>query len=63
MNKHENWIDKLRVFACICVVAFHVFGNLHKDAINVPIFLNIIKEALALFHVPIFFIISGYLFW
>lgn len=45
----ENWIDFLKGIAILCVIAGH--SNLSAEATNI----------IYMFHMPIFFIISGYL--
>ena len=65
MEKKEriSWIDYLKVFACILVVLGHLIQSLQKS--NFDNFENItsfINWFIYLFHMPLFFVASGYLY-
>lgn len=49
MNKRENWIDIIKGLGIVCVVAGHTL-------------VGTISEAIYIFHMPLFFFISGYLY-
>jgi fucose 4-O-acetylase-like acetyltransferase len=62
-SKREVWVDYVKVFACILVVLGHFFQSMVKA--------NILPEnglyawfntTIYYFHVPLFFICSGYLY-
>lgn len=63
IRKREKWIDDVKVIACILVVLGHFFQSMTKA--------NILPESdlykcfnttIYYFHVPLFFICSGYLY-
>lgn len=58
-----EWLDILRVFGCICVLVYHVINGLIKDGMEVNGGLAFLSDMISLFHVPIFFVISGYLYY
>lgn len=65
MNNKERilWIDYVKVFACILVVLGHLIQSLQKS--NIDNFENItsfINWFIYLFHMPLFFVASGYLY-
>lgn len=63
MRDNIIWIDRVKVFACISVVVSHLIGGLAESDIIKNIFwVNWIEFYLYLFHVPLFFICSGYLY-
>ena len=62
-KKRILWIDYLKVFACILVVLGHLIQSLQKS--NIDNFENItsfINWFIYLFHMPLFFVASGYLY-
>lgn len=65
MKDRKVYIDWLRVFACISVIIIHVFTTALTDfpnhSINEKIIAKVIINLLH-FAVPIFFMITGYLF-
>lgn len=63
VKKHEIWIDSIKLFACILVVAGHFFMSMEAAGIisNTDIYAWFIKT-IYYFHVPLFFVCSGYLF-
>lgn len=64
-SQRKNYIDYLRVFACFSVILIHIFTTARTDfpnhTINEEIISKIIINVLH-FAVPIFFMITGYLF-
>lgn len=62
-RKREVWVDDVKVVACILVVLGHFFQSMTKAGIipagNLYEWFNII---IYYFHVPLFFICSGYLY-
>lgn len=63
MKDNIAWIDRVKIFACISVVVSHLINGIVEANIIKPVFLtNWIEFYLYLFHVPLFFICSGYLY-
>lgn len=62
-SKREIWIDYIKVIACVLVVLGHFFQSMVKAEIlpdnNLYQWFNI---TIYYFHVPLFFICSGYLY-
>ena len=62
-SKREVWIDYIKVVACILVVLGHFFQSMMKASIlpdnNLYQWFN---TTIYYFHVPLFFICSGYLY-
>lgn len=59
----ENWVDAVKVFACILVVLGHFFQSMVKsDIIPETHLYSWFNQTIYYFHVPLFFICSGYLF-
>ena len=63
VRKREVWVDNVKVIACILVVLGHFFQSMVKS--------NILSDSdlyewfnttIYYFHVPLFFICSGYLY-
>jgi len=63
MSKREYWVDYVKVLACILVVLGHFFQSMVKASIlpdnNLYQWFN---TTIYYFHVPLFFICSGYLY-
>lgn len=63
MDTRESWIDNVKLFACIFVVLGHFFQSMVKSEIlprtDVYEWFNM---TIYYFHVPLFFICSGYLY-
>lgn len=63
MKKREYWVDTLKIIACILVALGHLFQGFVKSGIlpstNVYLWFN---ETIYYFHVPLFFIASGYIY-
>ena len=63
VKKHEIWIDYIKLFACILVVTGHFFMSMKESGIITETKLYIwFTMTIYYFHVPLFFICSGYLF-
>lgn len=62
-NVREAWVDNTKVVACILVVVGHFFQSMTKAAIipESDIYKWFI-QTIYYFHVPLFFICSGYLY-
>ncbi len=59
----EIWVDNVKVFACILVVLGHFFQSMTKSEIlSESDFLLCFDQMIYYFHVPLFFICSGYLY-
>lgn len=63
VRKREVWVDDVKVIACILVVLGHFFQSMTKTGIvpagNLYEWFN---TTIYYFHVPLFFICSGYLY-
>ena len=63
VKAREKWVDAVKVIACILVVLGHFFQSMTKASILPP---NDLYEwfntTIYYFHVPLFFICSGYLY-
>lgn len=64
MEKHrEIWVDNVKVIACILVVLGHFFQSMTKSNILPANDLyQWFNQTIYYFHVPLFFICSGYLY-
>lgn len=64
MNKKwDVWIDNVKVIACVLVVLGHFFQSMLKSNLIPDSFLyNWFNDTIYYFHVPLFFICSGYLY-
>lgn len=63
MKERERWLDYAKGFACLLVVYCHIIrGIINANIINTNLFLDFLDYAIYLFHMPLFFIISGYLY-
>ena len=59
----ELWVDDVKVIACAFVVLGHFFQSMTKaNILNDGGFLTWFNTAIYTFHVPLFFICSGYLY-
>ena len=63
MNRREFWVDNVKTIACILVVLGHFFQSMTKAEIlpinDLYLWFN---QSIYYFHVPLFFICSGYLY-
>lgn len=63
MGKREIWIDYLKAIACILVALGHFLQSMIKSNLIISNdFFVWFEETIYLFHVPLFFICSGYIF-
>lgn len=62
-GKRDIWVDNVKVVACILVVLGHFFQSMVKADLMVDSFAyNYFEDTIYYFHVPLFFICSGYLY-
>ena len=63
VKKREIWVDNVKVIACVLVVLGHFFQSMTKAGVlptnNLYQWFN---QTIYYFHVPLFFICSGYLY-
>lgn len=63
MKKRENWVDNVKVVACIFVVLGHFFQSMTlSNILPANDLYHWFNQTVYLFHVPLFFICSGYLY-
>ena len=63
MEKRHIWIDNIKLFACILVAAGHFFMSMTASGvISDTMAYNWFIDTIYYFHVPLFFICSGYLY-
>lgn len=63
MKKREVWVDNVKVIACILVVLGHFFQSMLKaEVISDNDLYRWFNQSIYYFHVPLFFICSGYLY-
>ncbi len=63
ITERETWIDNVKVIACILVVLGHFFQSMTKAGILAENNLyGWFEQTIYYFHVPLFFICSGYLY-
>lgn len=59
----ETWVDTVKIFACLLVVLGHFFQSMVKsDLLPNTALYGWFDRTIYYFHVPLFFICSGYLF-
>lgn len=62
-QKREIWVDEVKLIACILVVMGHFYQSIVKaEIVNESVFYDWFIDTIYCFHVPLFFICSGYLF-
>lgn len=62
-QKREIWIDNVKVIACTLVILGHFFQSMVKEQIILGNELYLwFNQSIYSFHVPLFFICSGYLY-
>ena len=62
-KNREVWIDLTKGFACILVALGHFFSSIMAtEEGNGFVFLNWFVKTVYYFHVPLFFVCSGYLY-
>lgn len=63
IRKKETWIDDIKIFACVLVVLGHFFQSMIKSGIYLENdVIDWFLKTIYYFHVPVFFICSGYLY-
>lgn len=63
IRKREKWVDDVKVIACILVTLGHFFQSMVKSGILLGNDgYQWFEETIYFFHVPLFFICSGYLY-
>ena len=63
MREREKWVDDVKVVACILVVLGHFFQSMTKaDILPANDLYKWFNTTIYYFHVPLFFICSGYLY-
>lgn len=62
-QSRDNWIDHIKIFACILVAIGHVFQSMCSSAIlETGALYEWFDRTIYYFHVPLFFICSGYVY-
>ena len=62
-NKRDLWVDNVKIFACILVVLGHFSQSMVKaDIISHSSLYSWFNTTIYYFHVPLFFICSGFLY-
>ena len=62
-KRRELWVDYIKVFACVLVVLGHFFQSMTKaDILPANDLYGWFNTTIYYFHVPLFFICSGYLY-
>lgn len=63
VRKRVIWVDSVKVIACILVVLGHFFQSMTKaDILSAGHLYEWFNKTIYYFHVPLFFICSGYLY-
>lgn len=63
VRTREKWVDDVKVIACILVVLGHFFQSMTKaNVLPVNDFYEWFNTTIYYFHVPLFFVCSGYLY-
>lgn len=61
--KREHWIDNIKIVACILVATGHFFQSMWQSGVlEKSVFLSWFDQTIYYFHVPLFFVCSGYLY-
>jgi fucose 4-O-acetylase-like acetyltransferase len=62
-SKREIWVDLTKIYACILVVLGHLFQSYKSSELIANLcFFDWFNQVIYYFHVPLFFICSGYLY-
>ena len=62
-NTRENWIDHVKIFACVLVALGHFFQSMCASGIlDAGAIYQWFNRTIYYFHVPLFFICSGYVY-
>lgn len=63
VKQREIWVDNIKVVACVLVVLGHFFQSMVKsEIIQISNVYEWFNQTIYYFHVPLFFICSGYLY-
>ena len=63
IQQRENWIDYVKVFACVLVAVGHFFMSMvESEILAVTRLYRWFIQSIYYFHVPLFFVCSGYLY-
>ena len=63
MKEREVWVDNVKVIACVLVVLGHFFQSMTKaNILPANALYQWFNQTIYYFHVPLFFICSGYLY-
>lgn len=63
VHQREKWVDDVKIVACILVVLGHFFQSMTKvDLLPADHLYEWFNKTIYYFHVPLFFICSGYLY-
>lgn len=63
VKTREKWVDDVKVIACILVVLGHFFQSMTKaNILSENDLYECFNTTIYYFHVPLFFICSGYLY-
>ena len=61
--KREYWVDNIKLFACVLVALGHLTQSMCQSGIVAECaFLRWFEQTIYYFHVPLFFVCSGYLY-
>lgn len=61
---HEAWPDIAKGIGILLVVYGHVARGIEKAGLPIdPVFFKTVDALIYAFHMPLFFFVSGYLFW
>ena len=62
ITQREAWVDNVKVIACVLVAVGHLFMSVTTGILSDGDLFQWFKQTIYLFHVPLFFICSGYLY-
>ena len=63
LKSREYWVDIVKLYACILVVLGHFFQSMiASEIIGGSFFTDWFNQTIYYFHVPLFFICSGYVY-
>lgn len=64
-NERSSYLDLVKAFAIICVVVGHCiqYGSGARYLSDGSYFLNVVFKVIYSFHMPLFMLVSGYLFY
>ena len=58
-DKRVAWIDQVRGISILLVIFGHVWRNAYEDYALSPKIFGVVFDAIYLFHMPVFFFVSG----